>query len=194
MEHSRDLFWTLHEPEHPRARAFCRKLAGNRDDGDDLYQDALVAALTGFGSLRDPDAFRPWLYRIIVNTFRNRLRRFHADRLRRFRDQSTSAPTEGFSATSPEAAYAARRRLELALRALSLEERALVTMFELDGWALAELTEVFGRSVGALKVRLFRARRKMRKAVLKQMTAEQQTANALTGKDEICVAGKPGEN
>jgi RNA polymerase sigma-70 factor (ECF subfamily) len=190
MEHSRDLFWKLHEPEHPRARAFCRKLAGNRDDGDDLYQDALVAALTGFGGLRDPDAFRPWLYRIIVNTFRNRRRR-HS---RFFPESSRPAQVESAGSASPESAYAARRRLESAFRALSIDERALVTLFELEGWALAELTGVFGRSEGALKVRLFRARRKMRKAVLKQMAAEQNTANALTGKDEICVAGKPGEN
>ncbi len=188
MEHDRDLFWTLHEPEHPRARAFCRKLAGNRDDGDDLYQDALVTALTNFGSLRDPGAFRPWLYRIIVNTFRNRRRsRFRAGMVR-------DAQGERGATSNPEATYAARRRLEHAFRTLSADDRALVVLFELDGWPVAEIARMFGRSESAVKVRLFRARKKMRAAVLKKMTAEQKTATALTGKDEICVAGKPGEN
>ena len=45
-----------------------------RDDGDDLYQDALVSALGAFEQLRDQASFRPWLYRIIVNQFRNRMR------------------------------------------------------------------------------------------------------------------------
>jgi len=46
MAKDRDLFWKLVEPEHLRARAFCRKLTRNREDGDGLSQDALVWALT----------------------------------------------------------------------------------------------------------------------------------------------------
>jgi DNA-directed RNA polymerase specialized sigma24 family protein len=57
---NRDLFWTFLEAEHAKAEAFCRKLAGNREDGDDLYQDALLAAMRKFRTLRDPKAFRPW--------------------------------------------------------------------------------------------------------------------------------------
>ncbi len=41
---NRDLFWRHLEGEHPKMEAFCRRLAGNRDDGDDLYQDALLPA------------------------------------------------------------------------------------------------------------------------------------------------------
>ena len=42
--------------------AFIRHL--NRRDCDDVYQEALLAAWEGFESLRDPEALRPWLYRI----------------------------------------------------------------------------------------------------------------------------------
>lgn len=49
---NRDLFWKLAKPEHLKARGYCRKLMANRDDGDDLYQDALVRALASFGKLK----------------------------------------------------------------------------------------------------------------------------------------------
>ena len=75
MDEDRDLFWRLVEPEHPKARAYCRKLMGDRDNGDDLYHDALVAARPHIAELRNRRAFRPWLYRIIINTFRKRVTR-----------------------------------------------------------------------------------------------------------------------
>jgi RNA polymerase sigma factor (sigma-70 family) len=75
MDETGARFWELLEPEYRRAMLFCRKLATDRERGDDLFQDALVAALTRFSGLRDEKAFRPWLYRIIVNTFRSKTRR-----------------------------------------------------------------------------------------------------------------------
>ena len=69
-----DRFWTLLEPVHGQAEGFCRRLAGNRDDGDDLYQDSLLVAMRKIGSLRDETAFRPWLFKLIINRFRNRSR------------------------------------------------------------------------------------------------------------------------
>lgn len=191
MEQINDLFWRLHEPEHQRVRAFCRKLTGNRDDGDDLYQDALVIALTNFGALRDPAAFRPWLYRIVVNAFKNRVRRSW---WRRLTTSAAALPDDRFGTVSPEPCYAARRRLERAFRALTADERALITLFELDGWSVAELAVLYRKSEGSIKVRLFRTRKKLRRAVLRTAADDRTTETALTGKDEICVAGKPGEN
>ena len=74
MERDGALFWKLLKPEHPRAEAFSRRLMGNREDGDDLYQDALLVALRRFETLRAEKSFRPWLYQILISTFKNRLR------------------------------------------------------------------------------------------------------------------------
>ena len=161
MNRMRIQFWDLLEPEHPRARAFCRKLAGNRDDGDDLYQESLVCALTGIDSLREEKSFRPWLYRIIINQFRNRQRKPWWKKL----IPLTSEIAETLGGENPVVVQAARRRLEVAFRALSPDERALVTLFELDGWSIAEIAGMTGRSEGSVKVRLSRARRKMREAL-----------------------------
>jgi len=62
MAEQRDHFWELLEPEHHRVRATCRMLAGNREDGVDLCQEALTQAFQRFESLRDRGSFRPWLY------------------------------------------------------------------------------------------------------------------------------------
>ena len=190
MDGHRNQFWKLTEPEHLRARAYCRKLMGNREDGDDLYQDALVTALSRFESLRDHDAFRAWLYRIVINTFKNRLRR---PWYRRWLPLTVEIEDRA-GGEDPAERHAARRILRRAFRALTPAERALVTLFELEGWSIAELAALHGANEGAIKVRLSRSRRKMRAVLIKlnSNSAAKQKLKTEMCEDEICVATKPG--
>ena len=192
MNRSRDLFWKLTEPEHLQARAFCRKLMGNRDDGDDLYQDALVTAYTGFESLRDTAVFRSWLYRIMVNSFKNRRRQPWWKRSRSL----TVAVAETVVGEDPIESHSARRKLEIAFRAVSPEDRVLVTLFELEGWTVAEIARMRHKSEGAIKMRLSRARRKMRE-MLVRLHSRSETGQKMKSKpreEELCVATKPGSD
>lgn len=187
---NRDLFWKLTEPEQLRARAFCRRLAGGPEDGDDLLQDALVAAWRKFDSLRDHQAFRAWLYRIIVNTFRNRIRQPWWKKLTRLSDEVE----ERLSGDDPTPRHAARRTLARAFRGVSAEDRALVVLFELEGWTVAELSDLHGRSEAATKMRLSRIRRKMRETLVKARNGATAAPESTTkaSESEICVAAKPG--
>jgi len=192
MSKDRDLFWKHLEPEHFRARAYCRRLMNNRDDGDDLYQDALVAALNGFESLRQPSSFRPWLYRIIINTFRNRLKQPWWKKVM----SMTPVMAETTVGDNPLPRRAAERRLEAAFRALTPEDRALVTLFEVEGWPVEEISTMTGRSGGSVRVRLHRARGRMRRAVMKYRkdSGREIIINPSRSKDKVCVVHKPVED
>lgn len=187
MIRNRDLFWKLTEPEHLRARAFCRKLMGNRDDGDDLYQDALVSAFTRFETLRDTRAFRAWLYRIVVNGYKNRLR---TPWWKRF-SPLTKEIAESRTGSNPVESRTAARKLEIAFRAVSLEDRTLITLFEMEGWSIAEIAQMQEKSEGAIKMRLSRARQKMREALVRQLSRAGDESKSKSSEDEICVAAKP---
>ncbi len=188
MRDNNDQFWNLVKPEHAAASAFCRKLTGSRDDGDDLYQDAIFRALTRFEQLRDHGSFRQWLYRIIVNCYRNRL----SDRWwRRFLPLGPvhdNIPSQG----NVERQVMARRNLEIAFKPLSAEDRALLILFEAEGWPVADLAEMSGQSVSAVKARLSRARKKSKSALerhLRDVTGANK--KSLTGdEDSICVVTK----
>jgi RNA polymerase sigma-70 factor (ECF subfamily) len=192
MDGNRDLFWKLVEPEDVRARAYCRKLTGNREDGDDLYQDALVKALIAFESLRQLDSFRPWLYRIIINIFKNRIKQPWWKRI----VPLTPDIYETVAADNPVPRQAARRRLEIAFRAVSPEDRALVTLFELEGRSINEIAELSGKASGTIRVRLFRARNKMRQAIIRyfRQSGPEKKTNPLRSKDKVCVVQKPAED
>ena len=147
---------------HPQAESFCRKLAENRLDGDDLYQEAVLSAMIHIGSLRTEESFKPWLFRIILNRFKNRSRR---DWWRRHLSLSEMKPHEEPS-HDPHSGLDSKRYLELAMSHLKTNERALVVLFELEGWPLRELAALLGEPEGTIKARLSRARTKMRKALM----------------------------
>jgi len=174
MDNKPDSFWKLLEPEHKRAMIFCRKLAGDRDRGDDLYQDALLLAYGNFPNLRDPKAFRSWLYRILINRFISAARRPWWKRRLSLKPEIL----RHLKGEDPTDLHNARRLLEKAFRAVSAEEKALVTLYELEGWPIRELAELLEISESAVKVRLFRARKKMKRALVKHARQSGMTRDA----------------
>ena len=151
-------FWKLLKPVHSEVAAFCRKLSGDRDAGDDLYQDSLLKAMRKFGSLNDHNAFRSWLFRIVVNGFKNRCRRNWWRRTVQFQAHLPGLSQE----YDPRETYDRRRKLNQILSVLSAEDRALIVLYEIEGWQIAELARMFKRPEGTIKTRLYRARTTLR--------------------------------
>jgi RNA polymerase sigma-70 factor (ECF subfamily) len=53
---------------------YCRRLADQPADAEDLLQETLLRALRGSAGLREADRMRPWLFRIATNVWRDRWR------------------------------------------------------------------------------------------------------------------------
>jgi len=188
MRIDQDRFWRLLEPEYERGMMFCRKLIGDRDRGDDLFQDSLVVACTRLTDLRDEASFRPWLYRIFVNTFKSTVRRPWWRR----RTELTPELEARLLTSDPTDQLSARRWLNHAFQAVSADDQALITLHELDGWPLAELALLFGKTEGAIKIQLFRARRTIKAALHKQSRATASGRRSLsTPAREQCAVPKP---
>lgn len=154
MESSPQRFQRLLEPIHDRAVVFARSVCRSRADGDDLFQEALLRALEKLPGLRDDNAFRFWLYRVIISVHRNRYKRSF---WRRFLplDSEPAAPER-----SDEVGAADRARLALA--ELPHDQREAIVLFELEGWKVEELADLLGVSVSAIKSRLVRGRQRLR--------------------------------
>jgi RNA polymerase sigma factor (sigma-70 family) len=170
-------------------RAFCRRLAGNREDGDDLCQEALLVAFQRFAQLRELRAFKAWLYRIAVNRYRSRHRLASWRRLVPF-----DSPSGGNgSGPDPEPAYESTRLLEFALGRLSADDRALITLYELEDWTCAELALMLGKSETSVKVKLFRIRKRMRDALTRKIAKNRRhgTAEIAGGKERLWIVTKP---
>jgi RNA polymerase sigma factor (sigma-70 family) len=160
----------LIEPVHDRALAFARCLCRSRADGDDLYQEALLRALTKLDALRDDAAFRPWLYRVVITVHRNCVRRAFWRRLLPLGDPAAPEDSSGAqpdivdyrtSDWSPEAPGASERA-RAALAVLPAVQREAIVLFELEDWHVDEIAALQRVSASAVKSRLSRGRARLR--------------------------------
>jgi RNA polymerase sigma-70 factor (ECF subfamily) len=141
----------------PALRGYARALTRDREAADDLVQDTLEAAVSRAGQWRGDGSLRGWLFRILLNRFRDGLRRRRA------------APVLALVG-EPMASAEAEARLALAevhaaMGRLPEDQRAALLLVALEGMSLAEAATTLGVAEGTLASRLARAR-----ASLRQMT------------------------
>jgi RNA polymerase sigma factor (sigma-70 family) len=144
------------------------RICGNTEEAEEIAQDSFLKAFRSLGSFKKQSSFSTWLYRIIFNTSIS-LVRARKQRVLSIEDFPADATDFiGFDANEEEAEEEYRKALvNFALQKLTDEERALVTLFYYDEMSSDEISEVTGMSKTNLKVRLFRARRKMQEIIEK---------------------------
>ncbi len=124
-----------------------------------MFQEALVVAFEKVDRLDDRARFRPWLFRIVQRTFL-------MDRRRRFVRRVLPLPEVEPERDDLYDAYehlAWKESLLAALTGLNARQRATLLLHEVAGFDLREVAALLGdRSLSATKMRLSRARQRMR--------------------------------
>jgi len=137
------------------AARFCQEPEGV----EDLAQEVFVKAYLNLGGLRDGATFRSWLHRIAANTCIDWLRRRKAE-AGLVGGLEDSLPDEAEMARCQ--AREARRRLEAAMTVLGPKDRLLVALLGLEGKSVEGVSRMTGLTPVNVKVRAFRARRKLK--------------------------------
>jgi RNA polymerase sigma-70 factor, ECF subfamily len=145
-----------------RAFAVAMRLLGQREDAEDLVQEAFLAALEKIDTYDSTRPFAPWFYRILVNRCLNA-------RKARARRTTVEVPA-GTSSTTPSPLLETERselrnHLKKALQLLPERQRVIVTMFDVEGFSSPEIAEVLGISDGTVRWHLHQARRVLREAL-----------------------------
>jgi len=147
---------------------FSTSVCGHADDAEDAMQEALIKTYRYVGRIREPGAFRPWLYRTVRNAclMGRRKRAGEPTRLQSLDDMAGShagpmridAPDPGKNPEQLMNNAELRRRLRRALRTLPGSYRAVVFLREMEGLSTREVAKVMGMSEDNVKTRLHRAR------------------------------------
>lgn len=165
---SADLFASF----QPKIRRYILSMVHDPAEADDLTQETFLQVHRKLDSLRDPDAAVSWLYRIATHVTYDG-----------FRSSSVRPRTEPIGleepiGEGPHGDVADQLRLDRVIEQremstcvrnyiedLSIEYQQVILLHDLEGLSNPQIAEMLGVSLGAVKIRLHRARRKLQVAL-----------------------------
>jgi RNA polymerase sigma-70 factor (ECF subfamily) len=133
----------------PALRRYARALTREAEAADDLVQDTLVRALRSEHLFHGGD-IRKWLYTILTNLNRNRLRSLAR--------RPATLPLDEHDSSGLSGPETGGRDIERALASLTEDQRAALLLIVLEGLSYREVADVLGIPIGTVMSRLARAR------------------------------------
>lgn len=150
---------------HRDVYALALRLVGSPDDAAEVSQETYLKLLRMIRSFRGESKFSTWLYRVTANVaitmLRKRARHRYDVPLESVDWLDLPAPAGSDPAVQVEGRQLGER-LERAIGSLPPGYRTVVVMKDVYGFSLQEVGKELGISEGAAKVRLFRARQRLK--------------------------------
>ena len=141
-----------------RLGRYALHMLGNREDAEEVLQDAFVRAYRSLGRCDDPERFGAWLYGILVNRCRTAGARA-ARRARRF--VYDPAALERAPLAGPDGRTEWDDVVRWALARLAPESREAFVLKHVEELEYEDMARLTGASVSALKMRVKRAREQL---------------------------------
>jgi RNA polymerase sigma-70 factor (ECF subfamily) len=165
----RAAFRVLVERHHRGVQAMMRRFVHNAADAEDLAQSAFLAAFDALGSFDVEQRFSTWVYRIAINLAKDHLKSKKRGETALPGDDVHEAAFAGHIEATDEATMARQRRqlMQRAMATLSVEDREILVLKDLEELPFEEIRALTGRPVTALKIRAVRARARLKQALEK---------------------------
>ncbi|MBM3268838.1 MAG: sigma-70 family RNA polymerase sigma factor [Candidatus Sericytochromatia bacterium] len=147
------------------------QLMRNQDDASDVVQEALIKAYRSIGSFRGEADFLTWVTRILRNTVLDELKRA----VRRHEEAVETLPESLDRSLENKAEQKELKEIvHTAIDQLSPKLKEPLVMYDIEGYAYEEISQILGLNIGTVKSRLNRARESLRQKLVSQR-------NRLTG-------------
>jgi RNA polymerase sigma-70 factor (ECF subfamily) len=182
-------FELLVERHQQRMLAFARRYTRVREDAEDVVQQTFQKAFIHLNKFQGKSSFSTWLTRIAINEALMLMRRSHALREIPVNDSSdqgvaASAMEIPDASPDPETSYLRGERAQILSETIGNLRpglRVAITLRELAELSTGETARCMGVSVGAVKARLFHARKKLREKLSRHMKCNPTQVKNTTG-------------
>jgi RNA polymerase sigma-70 factor, ECF subfamily len=139
-----------------------------REDVEDIAQQVFVKAYFSLKRFDQRAAFSTWLYKITVNECWDLLRKkkvrpllYESDLSEEQVQQFSASETLDSGAQDVSDKLEAQQQVENLLQGLDERDRMMLILKEVEGFAIGEIAEILDLNANTVKVRLFRARRRI---------------------------------
>jgi len=164
----KEAFEELVRRHQNRVFAVAGGILRRREDAEDIAQQVFVKAYFSLKRFDQRAAFSTWLYKITVNECWDLLRKRKVRPLVYESDLSEEQARQ-FGATDERTSeepdisekLVARERVRNLMAGLDERDRTMLILKEVEGFAVEEIAEILGLNANTVKVRLFRARRRV---------------------------------
>ncbi len=180
-------FWEIYDRYYSRVHGYASSMLRDRAAADDVVQETFLRAQTNLELLREPEKLSAWLFRIAHNLCMDHLRARQSSRVDSAADPECSAACQ----PSPVERDLERDEMSSCVRdkvdSLPANDRAVILLYDLKELSQQQIADVLGIEVGAVKVRLHRARKKLREVLEGECSFSRDERNVL-----ICDLKPPG--
>ena len=146
------------------------RVLGEKEEAEEAAQDAFVKAFNSLGSFNRTAKFTTWLYRIVLNTAisYNRKKKVSLESL-----DSRQVIVDGEISQMDQFKHMEQRKyLQSALNHLPADDVSVLTLFYFKEFSLEEMSEITGITTNTLKVKLYRARKRLGTVLRKILNKE----------------------
>lgn len=148
MERFMDLYQGIYQDMYRMAYYYM----GNAEDAEDAVQETTLAAYEHFGRLKNQDAFRPWIFKILVNRCKKSLKKRSRREILKEEPETAYEPSLGSQAEI----------LEL-LGKLEDEERLIVSLTVFGGYKGEDIARMLNKNHSTVRSKYRRALKKLEK-------------------------------
>ncbi|RLB04657.1 MAG: RNA polymerase subunit sigma-24 [Deltaproteobacteria bacterium] len=175
-----DAFEALVKRHQKRMLNIAYRMVGNYEDACEIVQDAFVSAYRNIRSFKGKAKFSTWLYTIVINLSKNRLKQLKAQFChKQFSIDDPILTNDGQIDVEPTSSEpSALERLEKSdiqqkvqgcINALDAEFKEVIILRDMQGFTYDEISDMLKIPEGTVKSRLFRAREALKDCLKKVM-------------------------
>ena len=187
-------FWDIYDQYYARVRKFILALVKDEWAADDLIQETFLKVQQNLGALRDPSKLSSWIFRIAYNLCQDHFRQLKRSRKEERIDQEGM---EDFKEALIQKKSDIQKELEQRqmgecvqnqINLLPDSLRTVLVLFDIMEFSHQEIADILGITVRNVKVRLHRARKKLKPILEETCAFERDERNVL-----VCVPKNDGQ-
>jgi len=172
-------YWEIYNQHYAKVKKFILALVKDEWAADDLIQETFVRIQENLSSIKDPSRISSWIFRIAYNLCQDH-----------FRQSRKSANNESISQEKMEVSKEASIQKQLEQRQMGqcvqdhmnvLPEslRTVLILYDVMDFSHQEIAEILGTTIDNTKVRLHRARKRLKAILEEQCAFEADERNVL---------------